>query len=162
MWCFTRWTTPLQSSSIVRRSVRQWSDSWMLDQKLSTALSAQRGRAASCLLRRSARWAAGLRTIASTSYMCKERRMKKQAARRWRTNVPPTSPPTRTHRPRTWSWAGLKRAPGCRQGVLRCTPALLQRDNLKSGRSSDGTCKRPAKYANLLYYIRITFFYRNG
>lgn len=159
MWCFTRLTTPLRSFSIVRRSVRQWNDSWMLDQRLSTALLAQRGPAASCLLRRSARWAAGLRTIASTSYMCKERRMKIQAARGQRTNVRPTSLPTRTHRPRTWTWAGLKRAPGCQRGVLWCTPALLQRDNLKSGRSSDGTCKRPAKYANLM---RIKFFYING
>lgn len=143
MWCFPWWPSPHLGSSTARRSVKQWSGSWVPGPRPFTAPSGRSGPAAFCLPRRSARWAAGRRTTTSTSCTQKERRREMRPARGRRTRVPPTSPTRRTRRPRTWTWAGLRSYPGCRQGVCRCTPVLLQTESRLSGRSSGGTCKKP-------------------
>lgn len=137
-WSFPWWRSPPLGSSTARGSVKRWSDSWALGPRPSTAPS---GRSASCLPRKSANWAAGRRTIDSTSCMQKERR---RPAWGRRTRVPPTSPPRPTHQHQIWTWAGPRGAPGCQKGVWGCTPVLLQRESPPWGRSSDGTCKKPA------------------
>lgn len=147
MRCFCRWTSHLQSSSIVRGSVKLWRGSSVQDQKPSTAPLAPSALAASCPLKKSARSVPGLRTIPSNSYKHRGSRMERLAAQGQRTFVPLTSLPTPMYQHQTWSWVGLKKAPGCQRGMSQCTPVLLQTGNLLSERSSDGTSRRPAKYA---------------